>query len=105
MHSGAFSFIKCKRINKVVTYNQEKTKLFCRPVGFYSFPVHLIAQFLPLLNDKTTAGQKPQSEALMGHKQKLPVDKVHSGVNMTGQTFRVQAAAMDCIYGLGHSTV
>jgi len=41
-------------------------------------------QSLPLFNDETTPGQKPHSEALMGHEQKLPVDKVHSGVNIDG---------------------
>lgn len=108
MHSVMFSFVKCKRINNIVIYYQEKNKLFCRPVGIYSFPVYLIPfnpQFLPLFSDRTTARQKPQSDTLMGHEQKWPANKVHSGVNTIGQIFGVQAAMRDCIYQLGHSTV
>lgn len=56
-------------------------------------------------NDETIAGQKPQSEALMGHEQNLPVNKVHSGMNMTGQSSEVQAAMSDCICQQGRSTV
>lgn len=91
--------------NKQCSYLIINKKILQASRNFFISSGFSCPQFLPLFNDKTTAGQKPQSEALMGRNQKLPVDKVQSGVNMTGQTFGVQAATRDCIYRLGHSTV